>query len=602
MAMNQSAYRDMMSGIRGEAKAEKLDWEEPPQFGRSCGSNLRIALLGRPNAGCSTLFNALCGRRAAASGFPGEGAQPNHGRCPHATDAFGALLEAYKPHRKRPVTYSLVDAPSRNALDIIPDGYDWEEQAKERVIHEARLEAHRKIVERAVEKEEDAARAQQHGERIPEPMSREETDAKAKAQAQVAEEAAWLAAHDEAQRTAKASLEGLWRGAAGADVVCAVVRDFRTGDVTHVGSTVDAARDLRWVAEVAKQRDIVVLKKRVEELKTQRAGNWLRGEREFLAYAVKVLVHGPDPPRREESDGLSDSEDEAVSIDPDDPRFLPRLALRAERWSDDEVAWLSSLDLLTTKPWVVVVNGDTRHFLMGYEDPAVFQAIGAVCADLNVSKVIPCSAIFERKLQDLKDAPTLAPAEEHIEAVSPYDAYVAANPHHASARHALFENCRDALQLVCVYACCDAEVRGFYCRDGCTIREYCVGLHEVVGRNFDFAEVCDAEMFIQLKSEEAVRRAGNVRRCGGDMILEHEQVVFVSFGLPQDAGLARVAWACEARGKVGRKISENARYTFEYDAQFADAPSHLLAAAEICVEDFLVDDAFDSGASSGGEG
>ena len=81
-----------------------------------------------------------------------------------------------------------------------------------------------------------------------------------------------------------ALLEGLWGGAATADVVVVVVRDFRTGDVTHTSETIDAARDLRWIGEVAKRRDVVVLEKRIKELEKLRAGNWLRGEKEALQY------------------------------------------------------------------------------------------------------------------------------------------------------------------------------------------------------------------------------------------------------------------------------------------------------------------------------
>ena len=93
MVMNQGAFRDMLSSVRGEEKARALDVDLPPQFGRAHGSNLRVALVGRPNAGCSTLFNAFCGRRAAASGFPGETRRANVGRTPHATEAYEALRD-----------------------------------------------------------------------------------------------------------------------------------------------------------------------------------------------------------------------------------------------------------------------------------------------------------------------------------------------------------------------------------------------------------------------------------------------------------------------------------------------------------------------------
>ena len=114
-------------------------------------------------------------------------------------------------------------------------------------------------------------------------------------------------------------------------------------------------------------------------------------------------MSGPDPPKQDSDDGLSSSdEDEPPPYDPEDPKWRPRLTLRSERWSDDEVKWLASLDLLTTKPWVVLVNGDQRHYLMKYEDPRVLASIQKVGADLGVASILPGCAIFERKLQDLR--------------------------------------------------------------------------------------------------------------------------------------------------------------------------------------------------------
>ena len=41
----------------------------------------RVALLGNPNTGKTTLFNALCGARAKTSNFPGTTTNVRSGRC-----------------------------------------------------------------------------------------------------------------------------------------------------------------------------------------------------------------------------------------------------------------------------------------------------------------------------------------------------------------------------------------------------------------------------------------------------------------------------------------------------------------------------------------
>ena len=37
MVMNQGAFRDMLSSVRGEERAKALDVDLPPQFGRAPG-------------------------------------------------------------------------------------------------------------------------------------------------------------------------------------------------------------------------------------------------------------------------------------------------------------------------------------------------------------------------------------------------------------------------------------------------------------------------------------------------------------------------------------------------------------------------------------
>ena len=77
MVMNQGAFRDMLSSVRGEEKARALDVDLPPQFGRAHGSNLRVALVGRPNVGKSSLLNKATGtNRAVVNDLAGTTRDP----------------------------------------------------------------------------------------------------------------------------------------------------------------------------------------------------------------------------------------------------------------------------------------------------------------------------------------------------------------------------------------------------------------------------------------------------------------------------------------------------------------------------------------------
>ena len=59
-------------------------------------------------------------------------------------------------------------------------------------------------------------------------------------------------------------------------------------------------------------------------------------------------------------------------------------------------------------------------------------------------------------------------------------------------------------------------MRGITCRDGDTVKEYCLGLHEVVGRNFDVAEVCDAAKFKALEDKLSSKRKRLAALVGDD--------------------------------------------------------------------------------------
>ena len=177
----------------------------------------------------------------------------------------------------------------------------------------------------------------------------------------------------------------------------------------------DPARDLAYVARAAQMRDVQTLKKRLEELKRVRAGLWVVAETEAMDRAREWLEGRPFRAA-------------ANHLEEDDPGVPAHAALRLGSWSREEVAWLSRLDLMTDKAWVLAVNCDLRRYLLGRDYPVDIKEVRAEGLKLGVAPnhCFAFSAAFERRLQQLKEAPTVPPSEDHLPTVSPYDASPAA--------------------------------------------------------------------------------------------------------------------------------------------------------------------------------
>ena len=462
--------QSMLAHVKERTRLDNLDTQvlmQPSQFGRRDGSNLHVALLGRPNAGTSTLFNALAGRRTSASPFLGETRRVNRGRSEHRTPEFEWLCQLYMPASARPVTYALSDCPSHAMARLrCPREEALCEADGAKVSDEPTMDPHEAILE-------------------------------------------------------------LCPGAAGADVVMVVLRAFEGDEVTHQATTVDPARDLLYVANACRLHDVWKLKRRIQVLRDTRAGEWVVCEKEALLRAQHFLTQ------------------------PDAGGRGPFHALRQGTWSDNEVAWLEDLGLLTDKAWVVAINVDCRPWLRKAVPADLVKPVEARATKLGINPryCVVYSGAFEKRLQILRETPTPPPVEEHMRARPPLEAYLDANVDHASAAPALLGAPLDALQLILLFTCSPDEVRAWFVRDGTTVIGFCGGVHEVMRRNFEVAEICDYADYVACGSEEQVRRKGKVRRLGADVVLEHHQVIFVKFKIPRESEAAdgRVAWNSDGR-------------------------------------------------------
>jgi len=87
---------------------KKHTTEEKPLLGRP-GNNLKVGILGLPNVGKSSFFNALTQSMAAAENYPFCTIDPEEARCSVVDPRFDWLCDHYKPASKVPAFLTVID-------------------------------------------------------------------------------------------------------------------------------------------------------------------------------------------------------------------------------------------------------------------------------------------------------------------------------------------------------------------------------------------------------------------------------------------------------------------------------------------------------------
>ena len=258
-----------------------------------------------------------------------------------------------------------------------------------------------------------------------------------------------------------------------ADVVTVVVRSFQ-GDATHPQGSVDPRRDIQIVGRAMRRHDLGVLRRELDEKNS--AGTWGELREDVLKRTIAWL---------EEDRPLSEGQ-----------------------WNDRELSLLGSLRLVSDKPVVVVVNGPERQLKLA----------------LNLSSSeVPEDVLLRGSGIDEAAQKTFGPEVRILSSCA------CAATTREIRRDALLMAPLKALDMITVYTCSEDEVRAWVIPDGTTVKEFARGIHEYIGRYFIMAEIIDFPAFHHCPSEAELRRRNDVRRCGPEVILDDNQLIFLKF-------------------------------------------------------------------------
>ncbi len=79
---------------------------------------MKLGIVGLPNTGKTTLFNALTGSKAETGSYMSMNAKPNIGQAKVPDERLDWLAEYYHPKKYSPATIDFVDAATRNRSSL----------------------------------------------------------------------------------------------------------------------------------------------------------------------------------------------------------------------------------------------------------------------------------------------------------------------------------------------------------------------------------------------------------------------------------------------------------------------------------------------------